>query len=119
MYRDNIKKSKRIVVKVGTSVLASKKSALDKTWVREFARQIASLLRQGREVIIVSSGAIAAGMHLLGIKKRPGDLPGKQACAAVGQGNLMNIYENIFRKTGFHVAQILLTLESFKIYEKR
>jgi len=114
MHRDNIKKSKRIVVKVGASVLASKKSALDKTWVRGFARQIASLLKQGREVIIVSSGAIAAGMHLLGIKKRPGDLPGKQACAAVGQGSLMNTYENIFRKTGFHVAQILLTWEGLR-----
>lgn len=114
MERQNIKKAKRIVIKVGTSVLASKDFSLDKSWIKDFTKQIASLLKQGREVVVVSSGAIAAGMHLLGIKKRPGNLPDKQACAAVGQGNLINTYDIFFRKTGFQVAQILLTWEDMR-----
>jgi len=114
MNRENIKKAKRIVIKVGTSVLASKDLGLDKAWIKNFTRQVAALLKQGREVIVVSSGAIAAGMYLLGIKKRPHSLPEQQACAAVGQGNLMNTYEDFFRKTGFHTAQILLTWEDIR-----
>lgn len=114
MERQDITKAKRIVVKVGTSVLASKGFALDEAWMQGFAREIGELLKQGREVVIVSSGAIAAGMHLLGMKKRPSDLPGKQACAAVGQGNLINKYEDMFRNAGFHVGQILLTWEGLK-----
>ena len=114
MYREAIKKSKRIVVKVGTSVLVSKDFALDKVWIKAFCRQISYLLKQGNEVIVVSSGAIAAGMNLLGIKKRPHNLPEQQACAAAGQGYLMKIYEDFFKKKGFHTAQILLTWEDVK-----
>ncbi len=114
MHRQDFKKAKRIVIKVGTSVLASKDSALDKVWIKSFAAQIAKLLKQGKEVIVVSSGAIAAGMHLLGIKKRPRTLPEQQACAAIGQGRLINTYEDIFKKVGFHAAQILLTWEDIR-----
>jgi len=114
MNRQGLKKAKRIIVKVGTSVLASKDLALDKAWIKAFAGQIAELLKQGREVVVVSSGAIAAGMHLLGIKKRPRNLPDQQACAAIGQGHLMNAYEEAFRKKGFHAAQILLTWEDVR-----
>lgn len=112
--RQEIKKSKRIVVKIGTSVLASKGFALDKSWFKGFAKQIAFLLKQGYEVIVVSSGAIAAGMHLLGAKKRPGSLPEQQACAALGQGHLMDLYEEAFSENGFHAAQILLTWEDIR-----
>jgi glutamate 5-kinase len=114
MHRQDFKKAKRIVVKIGTSVLASKELGLDRAWIRDFAKQVAFLMKQGVEVIVVSSGAIAAGMHLLGIKKRPSNLPEQQACAAIGQGNLMNIYEEFFTKEGFHVAQVLLTREDIR-----
>ena len=114
MHRQGLKNAKRIVIKIGTSVLASKDSALDKAWIKDFASQIAVLLKQKKEVIIVSSGAIAAGMHLLRIKKRPHNLPDQQACAALGQGHLMNAYEEAFRKAGFHAAQILLTWEDIR-----
>ena len=114
MYRQDLRKAKRIVIKVGTSVLASKDSALDKAWIKDFARQIAFLLKQKKEVLVVTSGAIAAGMHLLGIKKRPRNLPDQQACAALGQGRLMNMYEEAFRKRGFHAAQILLTWDDVR-----
>ncbi|MBU1148019.1 MAG: glutamate 5-kinase [Candidatus Omnitrophica bacterium] len=117
MNRQDLKKAKRIVIKVGTSVLASKDFALDKAWMNRFTKQIAFLLKQGREVIVVSSGAIGAGMHILGMKKRPTILPEQQACAAVGQGHLMRTYEECFRKSGFHAAQVLLTWEDIR--EKR
>lgn len=114
MDREKIKKAKRVVVKVGTSVLVTKHYTLDTAWIRRFTKQIASLLRQGREVIVVSSGAIAAGMHLLDMKKRPRTLPEQQACAALGQGYLMKSYEEFFRKNGYHAAQILLTWEDIR-----
>ncbi len=115
MTRANIKKSKRIVIKIGTSVLTSSKTlSLDKVRVGKIVRQVLELLRRDHEVILVSSGAIGAGMNLLGLKKRPASLPEKQACAAVGQGRLMNTYEGYFRRHGFHAAQILLTWEDIR-----
>jgi len=114
MHREKIKKAKRIVVKVGTSILASKDFVLDKVWIGDFTRQVSALLKEGREVVVVSSGAIAAGMHLLGLKKRPHSLPELQASAALGQGNLMKLYEDFFKKRGFHAAQILLTWEDIR-----
>lgn len=117
MERQKIKKAKRIVVKIGASVLAAEGLKLDKKWIKDLAGQVAALSKEGRQVVIVSSGAIAAGMGLLGIKKRPRGLPEQQACAAVGQGHLMKTYEEFFRKKGFHAAQILLTWEDIR--EKR
>jgi glutamate 5-kinase len=124
MEREKIKKAKRIVVKVGASVLTTKLGdrhacplRLDESWMKNFVGQAAVLLKHGRQVVIVSSGAIAAGMGLLGMKKRPKSLPEQQACAALGQGYLMKTYEEFFRKRGFHAAQILLTWEDIR--EKR
>jgi len=123
MERKKIKKAKRIVIKVGASVLTragdgrGRSLRLDEKWIRNFTEQIAVLFKDGCQIIIVSSGAIAAGMGLLGMKKRPKDLPGQQACAALGQGYLMKTYEEFFRKKGFHAAQILLTWEDIR--EKR
>ncbi len=117
MKRENLKNIKRIVIKIGTSVIASKNSALDEAWIKNFTKEISSLLKKGMEVVVVSSGAIAAGMHLLNIKKRPTNLPEQQACAALGQGYLMKIYDNFFKKNGFHAAQILLTWDDVR--EKR
>ena len=124
MERDKIKKAKRIVVKVGASVLTkivgnrhACSLRLDESWMKNFAGQIAVLLKQGHQVLVVSSGAIAAGMGLLGMKNRPESLPEQQACAALGQGYLMKTYEEFFKKKGFHAAQILLTWEDIR--EKR
>ena len=122
MEREKIKKAKRIVVKVGASVLtvgavSDRPLQLDKRWIKDFARQVAVLFKEGRQVIIVSSGAIAAGMEILGMEKRPNSLPEQQACASLGQGYLMKTYEEYFRKNGFHAAQILLTWEDIR--EKR
>ncbi len=117
MERKKIKKAKRIVIKVGASVLTAKGLKLDERWIKDFTAQVAVLFRQGNQVVIVSSGAIAAGMGLLGMKKRPKSLPEQQACAALGQGYLMKTYEEFFRKKGFHAAQILLTWEDIR--EKR
>ncbi|MDP2980573.1 MAG: glutamate 5-kinase [Candidatus Omnitrophota bacterium] len=117
MERDKIKKAKRIVIKIGASVLTTKGLKLDEVWIKNFAKQVAVLFKEGRQVIIVSSGAIAAGMGLLGMKKRPKSLPEQQACAALGQGYLMKTYEEYFKKKGFHAAQILLTWEDIR--EKR
>jgi glutamate 5-kinase len=117
MEHKKIKKAKRIVIKVGASVLTAKGLNLDEKWIKNFARQIASLFKEGRQVIVVSSGAIAAGMGLLGMKNRPKSLPEQQACAALGQGHLMKAYEECFKKNGFHAAQILLTWEDIR--EKR
>lgn len=117
MEREKIKKARRLIIKVGASVLTAKGLKLDEAWIKNFARQVAVLCNDGREVIVVSSGAIAAGMGLLGMKKRPKSLPEQQACAALGQGYLMKTYEEFFRKKGFHAAQILLTWEDIR--EKR
>ncbi|HAZ10500.1 MAG: glutamate 5-kinase [Omnitrophica bacterium GWA2_41_15] len=117
MERKKIKKAKRIVIKVGASVLTAKGLKLDKRWIKNFSEQVAVLVKHGYQVVIVSSGAIAAGMGLFGMKKRPKSLPEQQACAALGQGYLMKTYEEFFRKKGFHAAQILLTWEDIR--EKR
>ncbi|MDP2911953.1 MAG: glutamate 5-kinase [Candidatus Omnitrophota bacterium] len=121
MERKKIKKAKRIVIKVGASVLTvggrHACPLLDRVWMKNFAGQVAVLLKQGHQVLVVSSGAIAAGMGLFGIKKRPKSLPEQQACAALGQGYLMKTYEEFFKKKVFHAAQILLTWEDIR--EKR
>ncbi|MFH1853850.1 MAG: glutamate 5-kinase [Candidatus Omnitrophota bacterium] len=114
MTRQDIKKAKKIVIKVGTSILVAKDYALNTAWIKGFAKEVAALLKEGRQVVVVSSGAIAAGMHLLGIKKRPKSLPEQQACAALGQGYLMKMYEESFRRNGYHAAQILLTWEDIR-----
>lgn len=100
----------RIVLKFGTGVLARPGgSALDAAQIRRIAEEIAALHAGGAQCIVVSSAAIAAGVAVLGLKERPEDLPGKQACAAVGQPELMRHYTAAFRRHGLHVAQLLLT----------
>jgi len=105
--------NQRIVIKIGSSSLASPEGGLIRERVRFFAAEIASLLREGRQVLVVSSGAIAAGYRLLGYKNRPRLLYEKQAAAAVGQALLMQAYEEAFSEYGRQVAQILLTRPDF------
>jgi glutamate 5-kinase len=102
-------KCKRIVVKVGSSLVTNQGAGLDLDALANWARQIAELNLSGHEVVLVSSGAIAEGMQRLGWKKRPASVHDLQAAAAVGQMGLVQAYESCFRKHGLHAAQVLLT----------
>jgi glutamate 5-kinase len=102
--------AKRLVVKVGSAVLAGERG-LDLEAMTEIARQVAALREEGREVVLVSSGAVAAGMRRLGLGERPKDMPLKQALAAIGQPLLMAHWQEAFRPHGLTVAQVLLTTE--------
>lgn len=113
-----MEKRKKIVVKVGTKVIASKERALDKERVKDLVCQIASIKSDGVDVILVTSGAVGAGMGLLGLSKRPVQLSELQATAAIGQSHLMNLYSGYFKEEGFLVGQILLTQEDFNDRER-
>lgn len=104
-------KSKCIVVKVGSSLVTNEGQGLDSHAIAHWADQIARLKQLGKQVVLVSSGAIAEGMQRLGWKKRPHAVHELQAAAAVGQMGLVQVYETCFRKHGLHTAQILLTHE--------
>ena len=101
--------SKRIVIKVGSSLVTNQGAGLDLAALGNWARQIAALSAGGHEVVLVSSGAIAEGMQRLGWKKRPVLLHDLQAAAAVGQMGLVQAYESCFRQHQLHAAQVLLT----------
>lgn len=100
---------RRLVVKVGTNVLTSEDGNLDKGRIGHLSSQISELVNSEREVVLVSSGAITAGMAALGLKQKPKTIPEEQAAAAVGQGRLMRIYNECFGKRGHSVGQVLLT----------
>lgn len=100
---------KRLVIKLGTGVLSRTGRALDTAQFRRIAREVAALHKSGTSCILVSSAAIAAGVRVLGLPRRPDDLSGKQACAAAGQPELMRLYAASFRSHGMPVAQLLLT----------
>lgn len=104
-----ISERKRIVVKVGTSTLTHRTGRLNIRRVENLVKTLADLQNAGHEIILVSSGAIGLGMGKLGLTKRPADTPGKQACAAVGQCELMYMYDKSFAEYGLTVAQMLLT----------
>lgn len=101
-------KTKRIVIKVGTNVL-SKGSGVDTDFLVVIARQISELVREGRQVILVTSGAIGMGIGAIGLRKKVTEVKMRQACAAVGQGILMHEYQEAFSGHGQKVAQVLLT----------
>lgn len=107
--RQAIAKSRRIVVKVGSALVTSNGAGLSHDFIAECARQIAMLQQSGREVVLVSSGAIAAGMQRLGWSKRPHAMHALQAAAAVGQMGLTQAYESVFASHGLKSAQVLLT----------
>lgn len=104
---------KRIVVKIGTKVLTTKERALDRSRLEDIVAQISAVKADGIDVVIVTSGAIGAGMALLGWKKRPVKLNELQATAAIGQSHLMHLYSEAFKAKGFMAGQILLTQEDF------
>jgi glutamate 5-kinase len=107
--RTRLKEAKRIVVKVGSALVTNNGAGLDLDFVCACARQIAALAREGRQLTLVSSGAIAAGMQQLGWTTRPHEMHRLQAAAAVGQMGLCHIYESAFAEQGLKTAQILLT----------
>lgn len=106
--RQSLKTARRVVVKIGTNALTHETGRFNR---EHFDALAADLLwaSDGRELVVVSSGAIALGVERLGLASRPKDIPGKQACAAVGQSRLMQAYEHAFDRAGRKVAQLLLT----------
>lgn len=101
----------RIVVKVGTRVLTHADGRLNEERIASLAEEVNALWSSGRRVVLVSSGAVGAGMSLMGLKSRPTDLAKLQAVAAIGQTSLIETYDRTFRKHGRHAAQVLLTAE--------
>lgn len=110
---DLLRNARKIVVKVGTSNLTDENSRLDLSKVERVVRGTMELRRQGRKVVLITSGAIGAGMGRMNLTRRPESMPLLQAAAAVGQGILMQVYEKYFEEYGQPVAQILLTREDF------
>lgn len=105
----HIKNCKRIVIKVGTSTLTYQNGSLNFRRIETLVRTISDFKNAGHEVVLVSSGAVSAGYAKLALSSYPDTLEGKQACAAVGQSQLMKIYENFFSTYGYTVGQILMT----------
>jgi glutamate 5-kinase len=103
--------SRRVVVKIGSSLLTNAGAGLDRGAIADWVRQIAELRKRGIEVLVVSSGAIAEGMKRLGWSRRPHAVNELQAAAAVGQMGLVQMWESCFAEVGLHTAQVLLTHE--------
>lgn len=109
-----LQNSKTLIVKVGSSLVTNNGEGLDKTAIAAWAEQISTLIAQGKQVVLVSSGAVAEGMQRLGWKKRPVEVNELQAAAAVGQMGLVQMYESCFAQHGLHTAQILLTHDDLR-----
>ena len=107
--REALKKAKRIVIKVGTSTITYANGKRNFSQIDRLAREISDLQNQGKEMILVTSGAVAVGGDRMGLPGKPKTIPGKQAAAAVGQGVLMHTYEKFFADYGQIVAQVLIT----------
>ncbi len=109
----------RWVIKLGSGTITDPQGRIDHPQIRQLVAQITTLHQRGIETIVVTSGAVASGMGILGLKQRPKALPELQACAAIGQPQLMRIYEELLVKKRLHAAQILLTyfdLDSRSLY---
>ena len=111
--RDKLKDAKRVVIKVGTSTLLyGETGQINLNRIDLLVREIVDLSTQGKDVILVTSGAIGVGMVRLGLKKRPTDVKEKQALASVGQGLLMHLYDKFFAEYGKTMGQVLLTMDN-------
>src|SRR6185295_12334731 len=118
MRSELLKDVSRIVVKLGTGVLTDAKKQPDLAQLEQLVNQVAQQRAAGREIVLVSSGAVGAGMGVLGHTKRPAELAELQACAALGQSRLMSSYEKLFAKHNLHVAQVLLTHADLEHHER-
>lgn len=112
--REVVETARTLVVKIGTNVLSKEDGSLDVARLQSLAEQIHRVHETGRRVVIVSSGAVGAGMSLLSLSERPRDLPHLQAAAATGQAHLIRLYNDCLRPHGYHAAQMLLTANDFK-----
>lgn len=109
-YREALKDKKRIVIKIGSSSLTHEETGnLNLEKMERLVRLLTDLRNSGKEVVLVSSGAVAVGRKMLGLKEKPTEISEKQACAAVGQASLMTIYQKLFSEYHQPIAQILLT----------
>lgn len=118
MHRDSLKSAARLVVKIGTGVLTDSRKQIDPAQLEQLVAQIAGQRKAGKEIILVTSGAVGAGMGALGFERRPHELAELQACAAVGQSRLMANYAELFARQDLHVAQVLLTHEDLEHHER-
>ena len=111
---DRVRHARRVVVKIGTSILKTHGESFSHKEHARVCREIYTLIKKGRQPVLVSSGAIALGMKSCGFKKRPKEMAELQACAAIGQGKLMHAYESFFAKKKVHTAQLLLTRDGLE-----
>ncbi len=118
MERESLKETSRLVVKFGTGILTSRSKQIDPGQIEQLVAQVAAQCQAGREVVVVSSGAVGAGMGVLAMDKRPTDLSNLQACAAVGQSQLMSTYTELFARHNLPVAQVLLTHDDLEHRER-
>ena len=119
-YRDRLKDKKKIVIKIGSSSLLHEETGgVDFRKLEKLVRIICDLKNQNKDVVLVSSGAIGVGFQALGLKSKPKTLSLKQACAAVGQGQLMMIYQKLFMEYNHLAAQVLLTFDAITSDERR
>jgi glutamate 5-kinase len=118
VHRESVKTAARIVVKLGTGVLTDSRKQPDPAQLEQLVAQVAALRKSGKEIVLVTSGAVGAGMGALGYEKRPGELAELQACAAVGQSRLMAMYAELFARHNLHVAQVLLTHDDLEHHER-
>jgi glutamate 5-kinase len=112
--RGRVAAARRVVVKVGTNVVMRDDGSASVGVLYGIAESLANLRRAGREVLIVSSGAVGLGMQRLALAAKPTELVMIQACAAIGQSRLMSLYDDAFEKLGYRVAQVLLTEDDFR-----
>jgi glutamate 5-kinase len=118
VHRESVKTAVRLVVKLGTGVLTDSRKQPDPAQLEQLVAQVAALRKSGKEIVLVTSGAVGAGMGALGYAKRPGELAELQACAAVGQSRLMAMYAELFARHNLHVAQVLLTHDDLEHHER-
>ena len=105
----DIREARRVVIKIGTSTLTHETGRINIRRFEHLCKVLCDLCNSGRELILVSSGAVGVGVAKLGLHRRPKDTPGKQAAAAVGQCELMYLYDEQFQERNHTVAQVLLT----------
>lgn len=119
-YREHLKDKKKIVIKIGSSsIIHEKTGGVDFRKLEKLVRIISDLKNQDKDVILVSSGAIGVGFQALGLKNKPKTVSLKQACAAVGQGQLMMLYQKLFMEYNHLAAQVLLTFDAITDAERR
>ncbi len=118
-YRENIKNSRRIIIKIGTSTLTYDNGNINLRRIEKIVMAISDLINSGKEIILVTSGSIGVGISKMNLKKKPKTIREKQAAASVGQVALMNIYSKLFGEYGYSVGQILLTRDIIECERSR